>query len=262
MISSKNNAKIKSVRKLLTSAKERRIKGLFVVEGVRSVKEAPPESVEQLFISESLSAGGTFSVEPYHNVEIVSDEVYRSLSDTVTPQGVLAVVRQPSWSLDLSLYEEGCRLLLLDGIQDPGNLGTIIRTAEAAGCDMVIMSEDCADIFNPKVIRSTMGSIFRVPFFSDDLVSVIEALKAENIAVYGAALEDSENFYEVSFGAKTAVVIGNEGNGISRSVLNSVNARIRIPMKGQVESLNAAVSAALILYGMQTDKPVSPADPE
>lgn len=225
--------------------------GTFAVEGVRIVREAPPEIVEQLFLSESLAAAGTFQTDAYSGVEIVTDEVFQSLSDTVTPQGVLAVVRQPSYTLDLSIYKERCRILLLDGIQDPGNLGTMIRTAEAAGTDMVIMSEDCADIFNPKVIRSTMGSIFRVPFLIDDLVSLIEILNAEGVTVYGAALEDAENFEEVSFEEKAAVVIGNEGNGISKGVLNSVRRRIRIPMKGKVESLNAAVSAALILYGMK-----------
>lgn len=250
MISSRNNAKIKNVRKLLTSPKERRIQGVFAVEGVRIVKEAPPERVEQLFVSESLFQSGTFETGAYSNVEIVTDEVYRSFSDTVSPQGVLALVTQPAYSLELSLYKERCRLLLLDGIQDPGNLGTILRTAEASGTDMVIMSEECADIYNPKVIRSTMGSIFRVPFLVEDLVSVVEELKAEGFCVYGAALEDSENLYEVSFEEKAALVIGNEGNGITTGVLNSVNRRVRIPMKGEVESLNAAVSCALILYRM------------
>ncbi len=248
MISSRNNAKIKQVRKLLTSAKERRVKGQFVVEGVRIVREAPIDLVDQLFISESLFQSGEFPVDIYENVEIVSDDVYRSFSDTVTPQGVLAVVSQPAYKLDASELSDSCLLLLLDGIRDPGNLGTIIRTAEAAGVDMVLMSEDCADIFNPKVIRSTMGSIFRVPFAVDDLVSVVEALKAEGVVVYGAALEDSVNFREVEFAEKAAVVIGNEANGISFSVLNSVSERIRIPMQGEVESLNAAVSAAIILY--------------
>ena len=250
MISSKSNAKIKNVKKLLSSAKERRLQNLFVIEGVRLVKEAPIELTEQLFISESLAKNGEFDISPYKNVEMVSDEVFRSLSDTVTPQGVLALVKQPSWSLDLSSFENGCKLLLLDDIQDPGNLGTILRTSEAAGVDMVIMSEGCADIFNPKVIRSTMGSIFRVPFIIDDLVSVIEMLKAEGVVVYGAALQDSSDYREVEYEKKTAIVIGNEGNGISGNVLNAVNAKIRIPMKGQIESLNAAVSAAVLLYNI------------
>ncbi len=248
MISSKNNSKIKGIKKLLSSAKERRVRGLFVIEGIRLVKEAPPEMVEQLYLSESLFRSGTFETDLYNNMEVVSDEVFQSVSDTVTPQGALALVRQPSWSLDPSELGDGCRLLLLDDIQDPGNLGTMIRTAEAAGVTMVVMSEGCADIFNPKVIRSTMGSIFRVPFVVDDLVSVVEALKAEGVIVYGAALDDAVDLRETEKAEKLAIVIGNEGNGISKGVLNSVSGKIRIPMEGRVESLNAAVSAALLLY--------------
>ena len=253
MISSKSNAKIKNVKKLLSSAKERRLQGVLVIEGLRLVRETSPEMCEQLFLSESLAKTGEFDTSLYKNVEIVSDEVFRSLSDTVTPQGVLAVVKQPSWTLEQLSFENGCRLLLLDDIQDPGNLGTILRTAEAAGVDMVIMSEGCADIFNPKVIRSTMGSIFRLPFVTDDLVSVIEMLKTEGVTVYGAALEGSSDYREVEFSEKTAIVIGNEGNGISGNVLNAVNEKIRIPMKGQIESLNAAVSAAILLYHIYED---------
>ena len=253
MISSKSNAKIKNVKKLLNSAKERRLQSVLVIEGLRLVREAAPEMGEQLFLSESLAKTGEFDTSLYKNVEIVSDEVFRSLSDTVTPQGVLAVVKQPSWTLEQLSFENGCRLLLLDDIQDPGNLGTILRTAEAAGVNMVIMSEGCADIFNPKVIRSTMGSIFRLPFVTDDLVSVIEMLKTEGVTVYGAALEGSSDYREVEFSEKTAIVIGNEGNGISGNVLNAVNEKIRIPMKGQIESLNAAVSAAILLYHIYED---------
>ena len=253
MISSKSNAKIKNVKKLLNSAKERRLQSVLVIEGLRLVREVSPEICEQLFLSESLSKAGEFDTSLYKNVEIVSDEVFRSLSDTVTPQGVLAVVKQPSWTLEQLSFENGCRLLLLDDIQDPGNLGTILRTAEAAGVNMVIMSEGCADIFNPKVIRSTMGSIFRLPFVTDDLVSVIEMLKTEGVTVYGAALEGSSDYREVEFSEKTAIVIGNEGNGISGNVLNAVNEKIRIPMKGQIESLNAAVSAAILLYHIYED---------
>lgn len=248
MISSKSNAKIKSVKKLISSSKERKAKGLFVIEGARLVKEAPEESVEQLFVSESMEQSGEFDLSLYKNVELVSDEVFRFLSDTVTPQGVLAVVRQPVWPMAGGIFDQPCRLILLDDIQDPGNLGTILRTAEAAGIDMVIMSEGCADVFNPKVIRSTMGSIFRVPFVCDDLVSVIEVLKTEGVRIYGAALEGGTDYQSIDFPDKTAIVIGNEGNGISGSILNAVNERIFIPMEGKVESLNAAVSAAILMF--------------
>ena len=243
MITSKNNTQIRNVRKLIESAKERKERKLFVVEGKRLVLEAPPAWVEQVFLSESFYSFGKTDLRMFKKIEVVSDAVFKSISGTVHPQGILAVVRKPEYVLkglhEDALHKEGsCTLLLLDDIQDPGNLGTILRTAEAAGVSGVIMSPGCADVFNPKAIRSTMGSIFRVPFVVDELVST----------VYGAALDEAVSFREVEYPPLRAVVIGNEGRGISTSVLNSVSGRIRIPMQGKVESLNAAVSCAVILF--------------
>lgn len=251
MITSKSNQKVKRVRRLLDSARERKEKKLFVVEGKRIVREAPVEWVEELFVSETFYNFGKTDLSPYRNVEILKDDVFKSLSDTVHPQGILAVVKQPEYLLKGFRDEQvdsPCTVLLLDDIQDPGNLGTIFRTAEAAGVSGIIMSSGCADIFNPKSIRSTMGSIFRVPFIVDELVPAIENLKMDGFKVYGAALEEAVPFREVDYPPHRAVVIGNEGKGISTSVLNSVNERIMIPMKGKVESLNAAVSCAVILF--------------
>lgn len=251
MITSRSNPKLKSVRKLLDSSKERKDRRLFVVEGKRLVKEAPVEWVEEVFVSETFYSFGKTDLSPYKKVEVVKDDVFKSVSATVHPQGILAVVRQPEYLLKglSDGYGDGvCTILLLDDIQDPGNLGTMFRTAEAAGVSGVIMSSGCADIFNPKAIRSTMGSIYRLPFIVDELVSAIENLKMDGFKVYGAALEEAIPFREVDYPPLRAIVIGNEGKGISTSVLNSVNERILIPMKGQVESLNAAVSCAVLLF--------------
>lgn len=251
MITSKSNQKVKKVRRLLDSSKERRERKLFVVEGKRIVREAPVEWVEELFVSETFYSFGKTDLSPYQNVEVLKDDVFKSLSDTVHPQGILAVVKQPEYLLKGfrgNQMDSTCTILLLDDIQDPGNLGTIFRTAEAAGVSGIIMSNSCADIFNPKSIRSTMGSIFRVPFIVDDLVPAIENLKMDGFQVYGAALEEARPFREVAYPSHRAIVIGNEGKGISTSVLNSVNERILIPMKGKVESLNAAVSCAVLLF--------------
>ena len=256
MITSKSNTQIRNVRKLIESAKERKDRKLFVVEGKRLVLEAPSAWVEQVFLSESFYSFGKTDLRGFKNIEVVSDTVFKSISNTVHPQGILAVVRKPEYVLkglqDAVQKEGSCTLLLLDDIQDPGNLGTILRTAEAAGVGGVIMSPGCADIFNPKTIRSTMGSIYRVPFVVDELVSVIEDLKMDGFAIYGAALEGATPFREVDYPPLRAIVIGNEGKGISTSVLNSVTARICIPMKGKVESLNAAVSCAVILYHLDS----------
>lgn len=248
MITSKSNATIKRIKKLLSSAKERKQTGTFVIEGLRLVKEAPPEAVEELFVSESFSAAQGLDLSLYQKTEVIADDVYRSLSDTVSPQGVLAVVRMSAAAVDVSKLSKNCRLLLLDDMQDPGNLGTVFRTAEAAGVDAVFMSKGCVDLYNPKVIRSTMGSIFRVPYMIADLASVIARLKEEGITVYGAALEEATDYRSVSFPDALAIVIGNEGNGISPQVLHAVDRRIHIPMVGKVESLNAAVSAAVLLF--------------
>jgi len=246
MITSKNNGQLKNVKKLMESSKERREKGLFVIEGLRLVREAPVNQIEQLYVSESMERAGKIDLSKYRSIEVVSDEVFKSFSATVTPQGVMAVVKMPKGELKTDL--EKSTILILDGIQDPGNLGTIMRTAEAAGVSGIIMSPDCVDIYNPKVIRSTMGSIFRVPFIIGDLVSEIDNLKKNGFAVYGAALDGASFYNKVDYPKKRAIVIGNEGKGISERILNKVPERIKIPMEGKIESLNAAVSAAIIVY--------------
>ena len=246
MITSKNNGQLKNVKKLMESPKERREKKLFVIEGLRLVNEAPVSQVECLYVSETMERSGKIDLSRYRNIEVVSDEVFNSFSGTVTPQGVMAVVKMPEY--EFRGGAEKATLLILDDIQDPGNLGTMMRTAEAAGVSGVIMSPGCVDIYNPKVIRSTMGSIFRVPFVICDLVPEIENLKMDGYAVYGAALDGASFYTDVEYPDKRAVVIGNEGRGISESVLNSVSEKIKIPMEGKVESLNAAVSAAVIVF--------------
>lgn len=248
MITSKSNKQLKDIRKLMESAKARKEQNLFVVEGLRIVREVPQNLLEKVYYSESFFNSckkSLFSGEEGKDFDIVTDEIFKGLSDTVNPQGILALVRQPKYDLKELL---GGKILILDDIQDPGNLGTMIRTSEAAGVSGIIMSNGCADIFNPKVIRSTMGSIFRVPFLKVDLLNTIGELKKEGYTVYGAALDGAVFYNEIQYGRKPAIIIGNEGNGISKEVLALTDQRIKIPMAGKVESLNAAISAAVILY--------------
>lgn len=240
MITSRSNIQIKKIRKLLSSAKERKASGLFVTEGLRLTGEVPEELMDSVYISSGLKA----DVSWLKNAETVDKDIFESISDTVNPQGILAVVRQPEWEVK---YNGRGKVLLLDGIRDPGNLGTIIRTAEAAGVDAVFMSPDCVDLYNPKVIRSTMGSIFRVPVVSSDLICVIGGLKNAGRKVYGTSLAASKSFREADL-SEAAIVIGSEANGISDAVAEAVDENIMIPMAGQVESLNAAVSAAILMF--------------
>ena len=140
-------------------------------------------------------------------------------------------------------------LLLLEDVQDPGNVGTILRTAEAAGVSGVFLSGKCADLFQPKVIRATMGSVFRVPFrVEQDICGTVAWLQEKGVRLYAAALEGSESFFCNSYTEPCAFLIGNEGNGLSAELLQTADQRVRIPMSGRVESLNAAVAAAVFLY--------------
>ena len=181
-------------------------------------------------------------------VELVSDQVMKEISDTMTPQGVLALVRMLEYSLEDLLQQENPLLLVLENLQDPGNLGTILRTGEGAGINGIIMSRETVDIYNPKVTRSTMGSIFRMPIaVAEDLAATIDRVKTRGIPVYGAHL-DGATFYEKDFTGGCAFLIGNEGNGLSDEISAKADDLIRIPMCGQVESLNAAISTAVIAY--------------
>jgi TrmH family RNA methyltransferase len=262
MITSDANPQIKELVKLQKNARYRKKQGLFVVEGIKLTNEAASHGkLCKVYIRNNLYeeqwAGKTekeiatyFSHGENHvAVELVDDHVFDTMADTVTPQGILGVARIPEYSLKQILSHESRLYLLLDNLRDPGNLGTIIRTAEGVGVSGVILSKESVDLFNPKVVRSTMGSIFRVPFlYVDNLPQTIETLKSSGTSVYGTFMEGSEIYYEKDFKKPSAIVIGNEANGISPSVKETLSGHIRIPMEGKLESLNAAVSAAVVLY--------------
>ena len=174
------------------------------------------------------------------------------MSDTMTPQGILCLVRQFHYELEEILEEkikERALFIILEDIQDPGNLGTVFRTAEAAGADGVIMSRQTVDVYNPKTIRSTMGSVYRVPFLCvEDVSSIIKVLQEKGVRVYAAHL-DGKVFYETfDYRASTAFLIGNEAKGLREETASCADTLIRIPMEGQVESLNAAVASSVLLY--------------
>lgn len=255
MITSVHNKCVKEAAALLAKKKERDRRGLFVVEGVKLFGEAPAERIVQVYIAESARAQLTAQYgEKLKSLpcEIVSDEVFEKLSDTVTPQGILCLVRQYSYHIEEILSEDKKKqmlFILLEDIQDPGNLGTIFRTAEAAGADGVLMSGRTADIYNPKSIRSTMGSIYRVPFlYETDLSSMIKRLREEGVSVYAAHLRGGDYDAGQDYRKSTAFLIGNEAKGLREETAACADALIRIPMEGQVESLNAAVAASVLLY--------------
>ncbi|MCR5584493.1 MAG: RNA methyltransferase [Lachnospiraceae bacterium] len=246
MITSENNAQLKNISALLKRSKERQQQGLYVVEGRKMFWEACGLNlVEKAYLAESYAAECR---EVPCDHEIVSDDVFNKIAETVTPQGVLALVRLPKEDLKEKM-QNAESLVLLENLQDPGNLGTIVRTAEAAGIDAVILSKTSVDLYNPKVVRSTMGAVFRMPvFYTDDLIELIRELNNNGFNTIATHLSAEKNYYEADYSGKTAILIGNEGNGLSDEATELAKEKVIIPMEGKVESLNASVAAALMMY--------------
>lgn len=254
MITSTGNGRIRELVKLKKSAKERMARGVFIVEGPKMFREIPRGMCLEAYASESFSLTdeGRDMLESARmkpaGPEVVSDQVFQYISDTRTPQGILAVVKMPVHEMrDLT---GGVPLIIvLENLQDPGNLGTILRTAEAAGASGILLSQGCADLYNPKVTRSTMGSIFRVPFvYTQDLKGAIVQMKECGVRILAAHLKGSVDLYEESLTGPTAILIGNESRGLTDETAALANQAIRIPMSGRVESLNAAVATAVCLF--------------
>ena len=252
MIEATSNKRVREVVNLRKKASYRREKGLFTVEGQRIFEEVPIEEVREVYVTENFLKNAKAEIrEKLERVkcELVSETVFSLMSDTKTPQGVLAVVKKRKYCLEEILATEKQHLLILERLQDPGNLGTIIRAGEGAGLTGVIMSGDTADIYNPKVIRSTMGSIFRVPFvYVEDLGNAIEKMRATGIKVYAAHLQGEHSYDREDYTHSSAFLIGNEANGLTQDVARHATHYIRIPMLGQLESLNAAVAASILMY--------------
>ncbi len=250
MITSTSNQRVKELLQLQKKAKIRNQEGVFLAEGSRMVLEAPKDRIRKLYISESYEKKhGKELKEQGFQYEVLSDTVFAYVSDTKTPQGILAVIRQLDYKFEDMLTKENPHILVLDNLQDPGNLGTIFRTAEAAGVTGILMSKDCVDIYNPKTIRSTMGAAYRMPFlYMEDILEGIRLLKEKQIHVYAAHLEGKYSYDIEDYRKGTAFLIGNEGNGLRQEVADMADTWVRIPMQGQAESLNAAVAAAVLMF--------------
>lgn len=258
IITSNKNPKIKDLQKLNRDNSYRRKKGVFVVEGIRMFVELPADRVKQVVLSES--AWNRYKTELAHmgfNAEdesllVVKDYIYDSISQTKSPQGLMAVVECMNYTMtDLLAVcgrEKPPVYLILESIQDPGNMGTILRSSEAAGVAGILIGGMSCDPYSSKVVRSTMGAIFRVPFvISENLLEDIDLLKKNGVSLYGAHL-DGTPLYDENLNKPVAFLIGNEGNGLTDEVAAAADCLIRIPMSGQVESLNAAISATLLAY--------------
>lgn len=248
MITSTSNQQMKNLMLLMKKAKARNEQGLFVVEGRKMFSEAPSEWIEKVYVSETYYKENEDNLAG-KNYEVVSDSVFKAVSDTQTPQGILCLVKKPKYELQQLLQKDNTHLLILESVQDPGNLGTMMRTGEGAGITGIIMNQTTVDLFNPKTIRSTMGSIYRVPFYvTENLSETVQELKKQNTKVYAAHLKGKMQYDEPNYTGASAFMIGNEGNGLTEETAGLADTYIRIPMEGQVESLNAAISASLLMY--------------
>ena len=252
MITSASNGRIKYIDNLMNKAKFRRSEGKFVAEGIKMFMEAPKGDVLEVYIKEG--AYDSFDTETKKKLErigyeVLSEPVFKKVTDTVTPQGILSVIKIRESSIEDVLSDENPIIAVLENIQDPGNIGTIIRTAEGAGVNGLLLSRDCVDIYNPKVIRSTMGSIFRLKFAYADIDSVFDSFRSKNIETYALALDKNAKDYDkYDYKKPVAFFVGNEGNGLKESTVKKCDNTAFIPMCGEVESLNASVAASLMMY--------------
>ena len=264
LISSMNNPQIKNLALLQRKAKARKEQGLFIAEGIKMLEEAKESKLlVKVYVSESFYQEKSMVTKFLSGLEyeVVTDSVFKLVTDTISPQGIMGTVKVPLYSVDKMIDEKNALLLLLEDIRDPGNLGTIIRTAEGAGVTGIILNSSCADILQPKVVRSTMGSIYRVPYYdARDFTDFLAKLKTEGFNLYAAHLSGAPYDTKGSFQGKCGLLIGNEAGGLSEVATSMADRLIKIPMAGKVESLNAAIAAAILMYEVARQKKLQQID--
>ena len=250
MIISDKNKIIKEIIKL-KQKKERDKTGKFYIEGERIIDEIPSSiKIEKYIFSEKFYLQLS-DKEKYNKAQniIVEDSVFKKISDTINPQGIMAICHIPKNNIYNIKIEQDSFFVVLDRICDPGNMGTIIRTAEALGANGIFLSKGCVDLYNDKVIRATMGSIFHLPIVDNcDISSLIDYLKDNNVDIVCTYLEGGKPPYEINFKKSLAILIGNEANGVLEEYKNKATSLVKIPMIGKVESMNASISSAIVFY--------------
>ncbi|MDQ0270060.1 TrmH family RNA methyltransferase [Cytobacillus purgationiresistens] len=243
-IHSAKNPQVKQWKKL-SNKKERDLTGSFLIEGFHLVEEALRENrIEEIIISETKDIPPSWDYGET-SVTIVTDEVISQLTETEAPQGIIAVCNQLEAAV---VTAEKKKYLLIDAVQDPGNLGTMIRTADAAGVDAIIVGTGSVDIYNSKVLRSAQGSHFHLPIIRGDLKEWIGRLKEADVPVYGTSLDRAQAFTAYKPSEAFALMMGNEGNGVSKDLLAMTTANLYIPLYGKSESLNVGIAAGILLY--------------
>lgn len=253
IIKSKDNKKIKYIRSL-NAKKSRDEENLFIVEGIKLVNEAIKENAHIMYlifnestlnkteINELLNSSKKLDIE----IIICDDSVFNSVAETISAQGVLAVIKK---NLNEKTINDYNFIVMCDRIQDPGNLGTIIRTADAFGPAAVLLNKGCVDAYNPKVVRASAGAIFRVPFIHENSdEDIINSLKNYNFKIFSTVVDSLYSFDDIEKLEKICIVIGNEGQGVSQEIINNSHMCITIKMSGRAESLNASIAAGISIY--------------
>ncbi|WP_438349151.1 TrmH family RNA methyltransferase [Paenibacillus sp. FA6] len=250
-ITSLNNARVKEWAQLLEK-KHRDRSNKFVVEGVHLVKEALQSEADIECIVYDMAKGVPAELKYISSNDAewiaVSAAVIGKCTDTVTPQPIFAVIRKSPVNLDQLLSIKNSLVMVLDGVQDPGNVGTIIRSADAAGADGVIVGHGCADVYNPKTIRSTMGSFFHLPVVEGNLLDILPQAKQSGARLISTSLQATCTCYEYNFSASTWLLVGNEAQGVSERVQQLVDDTLIIPMRGQAESLNVGMASSILMF--------------
>ena len=250
MITSTSNPQVKNLLQLQKKSKVRNEEQVFIVEGLRMFMEVPQDQVKKVYVSESLynKKKEELHLERFP-VEVLADKVFQHVSDTKTPQGILCVVKQRKYEIEDLISKENPHFIVLDNLQDPGNLGTILRTAAAANVGAVLLSEGCVDVYNDKTVSSAMGAIFKVPVVQDVTDEQLDQFCSdEDRNIYGTAAEGTVSYVEADYDRPVILAFGNEGNGLPDEFLECCDDVLTIPMRPDTESLNLSMAVGIVLY--------------
>ena len=252
IISSKDNELVKNIKKL-KDKKYRDLENVYIVEGIKMVKEAILEnaSIKQIIICDDCEKSDLISKEMMYEIAkydciYVTNKIFKYITEVQTPQGVMAIIEKNNKDKEINYNED--IIVALDDIQDPGNLGTILRTVDSIGLSQILVSKGTADPYNPKVVRSTMGAIYRVKVIEcDNLKETLKEIKKNKFKILVTSLDDSKSVYDIKY-YKKVIIIGNEANGVEEEIVKLADEKIKIPMLGKTESLNASVATGVVLY--------------
>ena len=253
VISSKENEIIKNIKKL-KEKKYRDLNNEYIIEGIKIIQEAIQENakIKRIIICDDCEKNSNISQEMMYEIAkyeciYVTNKIFTSLTDVKNPQGIMAIVEKNSSKEDEIDYNQDI-IVALDDLQDPGNLGTILRTVDSIGINQILVSKGTADSYNPKVVRSTMGAIFRVKIIEcEDLEKTLKEIKKHKFEILVTSLQTENSIYDIKYNKKV-IVIGNEANGVEEKIQNMADVKVKIPMLGKTESLNASVATGIILY--------------